>query len=205
MTYKEELKAIKALTDKNAKGAAFEKWCQILLRDNEMGAEITPKLGWGRDGGIDLIVTRNKHKFATQCKCWNNWALTTDIIDETEKRITAFNCDYALIMMSGPVPQKVIDYGKKRNVRILDDSYLLRLIKEAHHSSCREFCTDLNEDFPDELFCIAPDLKPKLRKNFLKPLFKKTSIQKPQKRFSKYIIAVFIFLLIILCKSLFAS
>lgn len=199
MTYKEELDAIKALTDRNLKGAAFEKWCQILLRDNEMGAELTPKLGWGRDGGIDLIVTRNKRRYATQCKCWNNWALTTDIIDETEKRIANFKCDHALIIMSGTVPKKVMDYGRKRDVRILDDIYLHRLMREAHHSSCREFCHDFSEDFPSELYCIATDLKPKPRKNLFKLFYRKSHrSRKTNHRIRRYIIALLIFLLAIL-------
>ena len=158
MTYKNELDAIKGLSDKNLRTMAFGKWCQILLRDNDM--EAVPsfhKCGWG-GRGFDLIVTRNNQLYATQCLCWNNRPLTADVIDDTKKRARSLGYNRALIIISGSVSQNMMDYGKRADVRVLDGQYLNRLMGDAHHANCLEFCKTNREAFPDALRCIASSL-----------------------------------------------
>lgn len=107
-------------------GIQFENEMGSLFRTMGYEVKSTPLTG---DGGVDLILRKDRRKIVVQCKAHNS-KVSIDVARQLVASMQDFQADEAIIACFDGVTQPVKDYISKRSIRVLDVQNIVSLQKQ---------------------------------------------------------------------------
>ena len=99
------------------------------------GYEVTELGGAGPDGGVDLILRRDKEIFLVQCKQWKAFKVGVQIVRELYGVMAAQGAAGGFVVTSGTFTNEAVAFAEGRNVRLVDGPKLFALIQQAKAAS----------------------------------------------------------------------
>ena len=95
------------------------------------GYEVTERGGDGPDGGVDLVLRRDREKFLVQCKQWKAFKVGVAVVRELYGVMAAEGAAGGFVVTSGTFTEEAIVFASGRNVRLIDGPKLFGLIQQA--------------------------------------------------------------------------
>jgi restriction system protein len=103
----------------------FERFTAELFRDE--GYRVTERKTEGRDGGIDLILSRAGRKFVVQCKHYRNSSVGVQVIREMAGVAHREKAAAAFVVTVGRFTSEAKKDAARLPVRLIDGQELLRM------------------------------------------------------------------------------
>lgn len=122
-------------------GEEFEAHCASLLESNGWIVNRTPLSG---DQGVDLIVEKNEHRIAVQCKRYNS-AVGNTAVQEVYTGMGYYDADEAIVVSNNRYTNSAQELANKLGVKLLHHSELGSLDGEGEHSDLDSFISGLIE------------------------------------------------------------
>jgi len=94
---------------------------------------VTKTGGGGRDGGVDLVLSKGSEKFLVQCKQWKAYTVGVAVVRELYGVMTARNATGGVVVTSGSFSDDAKAFVEGRNVRLVDGDSLVGMIRQAQH------------------------------------------------------------------------
>ncbi len=95
------------------------------------GYEVTELGGAGPDGGVDLVLRKDREKFLVQCKQWKAFKVGVQVVRELYGVMAAQGAAGGFVVTSGTFTQEAVAFASGRNVRLVDGPKLFGLIQQA--------------------------------------------------------------------------
>lgn len=95
------------------------------------GYEVTELGGAGPDGGVDLVLRKDREKFLVQCKQWKAFKVGVQVVRELYGVMAAQGATGGFVVTSGTFTQEAVAFASGRNVRLVDGQKLFGLIQQA--------------------------------------------------------------------------
>ena len=95
------------------------------------GYEVTERGGDGPDGGVDLVLRRDREKFLVQCKQWKAFKVGVAVVRELYGVMAAEGAAGGFVVTSGTFTEEAIAFASGRNVRLVDGPKLFGFIQQA--------------------------------------------------------------------------
>jgi len=95
------------------------------------GYEVSELGGAGPDGGVDLVLRKDKEKFLVQCKHWKAFKVGVQVVRELYGVMAAQGAAGGFVVTSGSFTDEAVAFASGRNVRLVDGPKLFRLIQQA--------------------------------------------------------------------------
>ena len=87
--------------------------------------------GGGPDGGVDLVLSRDREKYLVQCKQWKAFKVGVPVVRELYGVMAAQGAAGGFVVTSGSFTAEAVAFAQGRNVRLLDGKELFRMIQQA--------------------------------------------------------------------------
>lgn len=105
------------------------------------GYQVAETGGGGADGGVDLVLTRpgkgGGEKFLVQCKQWRALKVGVDVVRELYGVMAARGATGGFVVTSGRFTDDAISFASGRNVKLVDGSKLVGLIRQAKSAAAQ--------------------------------------------------------------------
>jgi restriction system protein len=98
------------------------------------GYRVTETGGSGPDGGIDLVLHKDREKFLVQCKQWKAFKVGVQVVRELYGVMAAHGAAGGFVVTSGRFTDEAGAFASGRNVMLVDGPNLLGMIKAARAS-----------------------------------------------------------------------
>lgn len=98
------------------------------------GYQVTENDGPGPDGGIDLVLRKDREKFLVQCKQWKAFKVSVQVVRELYGVMAAQGAAGGFVVTSGRFTEDAVEFAKGRNVTLIDGPKLFGMIKQARAS-----------------------------------------------------------------------
>ena len=85
----------------------------------------------GADGGVDLVLRRDREKFLVQCKQWKAFKVGVQVVRELFGVMAAEGATGGFVVTSGTFSAEAIAFADGRNVTLIDGGKLFALLKRA--------------------------------------------------------------------------
>lgn len=108
----------------------FEQYCYFLLLNSGYDSAVTTKDG--PDQGVDVIATKNKEKYAIQCKRWNK-KVGNKAIQEIYAGKDYYGLQHAIVITNPSFTDSAKQLAKKLNVQLWDRDTLAKQIETYHY------------------------------------------------------------------------
>ena len=95
------------------------------------GYEVTEHGGAGPDGGVDLVLRKDREKFLVQCKQWKAFKVGVQVVRELYGVMAAEGAAGGFVVTSGTFTSEAVAFASGRNVRLVDGPKLFGLIQQA--------------------------------------------------------------------------
>ena len=95
------------------------------------GYEVSELGGAGPDGGVDLVLRKDKEKFLVQCKHWKAFKVGVQVVRELYGVMAAQGAAGGFVVTSGSFTEEAMAFAGGRNVRLVDGPKLFGLIQQA--------------------------------------------------------------------------
>ena len=95
------------------------------------GYEVAEIGGGGPDGGVDLVLRKDREKFLVQCKQWKAFKVGVQVVRELYGVMAAKGAAGGFVVTSGSFTDEAIAFASGRNVRLVDGPKLFGLIQQA--------------------------------------------------------------------------
>ena len=95
------------------------------------GYEVSELGGAGPDGGVDLVLRKDKEKFLVQCKHWKAFKVGVQVVRELYGVMAAHGAAGGFVVTSGSFTEEAEAFASGRNVRLVDGPKLFGLIQQA--------------------------------------------------------------------------
>ena len=95
------------------------------------GYEVSELGGAGPDGGVDLVLRKDKEKFLVQCKHWKAFKVGVQVVRELYGVMAAQGAAGGFVVTSGSFTEEAVAFASGRNVRLVDGPKLFGLIQQA--------------------------------------------------------------------------
>ena len=95
------------------------------------GYEVAEIGGGGPDGGVDLVLRKDREKFLVQCKQWKAFKVGVQVVRELYGVMAAKGAAGGFVVTSGSFTEEAIAFASGRNVRLIDGPKLFGLIQQA--------------------------------------------------------------------------
>jgi len=95
------------------------------------GYEVSELGGAGPDGGVDLVLRKDKEKFLVQCKHWKAFKVGVQVVRELYGVMAAQGAAGGFVVTSGTFTEEAVTFASGRNVRLVDGPKLFGLIQQA--------------------------------------------------------------------------
>lgn len=93
------------------------------------GYSVTDNLGFGSDGGVDLILVRNGEKYLVQCKNWKTSKVGVKPVRELYGIVMAEGATGGILVCSGDFTTEAAKFAKDKPLELVSGSALTRLIQ----------------------------------------------------------------------------
>jgi restriction system protein len=95
------------------------------------GFRVEERGGAGADGGIDLVLYREREKFLVQCKQWKAYQVGVGVVRELYGVMAAQGAAGGFVVTSGRFTKDAVEFAEGRNVVLIDGAILFDMIKHA--------------------------------------------------------------------------
>ena len=99
------------------------------------GYEVAEIGGGGPDGGVDLVLRKDREKFLVQCKQWKAFKVGVQVVRELYGVMAAKGAAGGFVVTSGTFTDEAIAFANGRNVRLIDGPKLFGLIQQVRTAS----------------------------------------------------------------------
>ena len=99
------------------------------------GFRVEERGGAGADGGIDLVLYREREKFLVQCKQWKAYQVGVSVVRELYGVMAAQGAAGGFVVTSGRFTKDAVEFAEGRNVVLIDGAILFDMIKHAKSAS----------------------------------------------------------------------
>lgn len=97
----------------------------------QQGYTVQERGGGGADGGIDLVLGKAGEKVFVQCKQWKAFKVGVTVVRELYGVMAAGGAAGGVVITSGRFTQEATAFAEGRNIRLVDGSALLQLIRQG--------------------------------------------------------------------------
>jgi restriction system protein len=104
----------------------FEKLVGEAFRRD--GFQVVEHGGSSPDGGVDLILTKDKERYLVQCKHWRTQRVGVTVVRELNGVIAANDAHGGLVVTSGDFTREEREFAGKTKIELVDGSTLEQLI-----------------------------------------------------------------------------
>lgn len=87
--------------------------------------------GGGPDGGVDLVLVKDGEQSFVQCKQWKAFKVGVSTVRELYGVMAAEGVAGGFIVTSGRFTEEAAAFSMGRNIRLIDGSALMQLLREA--------------------------------------------------------------------------
>lgn len=127
---------VEAVADSGTSGALLDmSWQEFEMLVSEafrlQGYRVEERGGAGADGGIDLVLWKNKETFLVQCKQWRAVKVGVQVVRELYGVMAAEGSAGGFVITSGRFTVEAKEFAKGRNVTLMDGPVLHAMIREA--------------------------------------------------------------------------
>ena len=98
------------------------------------GYEVTETGGGGADGGVDLVLRKDREKYLVQCKQWKAFKVGVTVVRELYGVMAAHGAAGGFVVTSGRFTDEAKAFADGRNIRLVDGPKLFGMIKQAKAS-----------------------------------------------------------------------
>lgn len=95
------------------------------------GYEVTEQGGGGPDGGVDLVLRKDREKFLVQCKQWKAFKVGVQVVRELYGVMAAQGAAGGFVVTSGKFTEEAKSFASGRNVQLVDGPKLFGMIQQA--------------------------------------------------------------------------
>lgn len=95
------------------------------------GYEVSETGGGGPDGGVDLMLRKDREKFLVQCKQWKAFKVGVAVVRELYGVMAAKGAAGGFVVTSGSFTEEAIAFASGRNVTLVDGPKLFGLVQQA--------------------------------------------------------------------------
>ncbi|WP_395026150.1 restriction endonuclease [Comamonas odontotermitis] len=95
------------------------------------GYQVKELGGGGPDGGVDLVLTKSGEKFLVQCKQWKAFKVGVSTVRELYGVMAADGAAGGFVVTSGQFTKEAVTFANGRNIRLLDGSALMQLLRKV--------------------------------------------------------------------------
>jgi restriction system protein len=96
----------------------------------QRGFHVTERGGAAPDGGIDLILNKDREKFLVQCKQWRAQQVGVSIVRELYGVMAAEGAAGGYVVTSGKFTKDAVQFAQGRNIELIDGNKLEGLLRE---------------------------------------------------------------------------
>ena len=90
--------------------------------------------GGGADGGVDLVLRKDREKYLVQCKQWKAFKVGVTVVRELYGVMAAHGAAGGFVVTSGRFTDEAKTFADGRNIRLVDGPKLFGMIKQAKAS-----------------------------------------------------------------------
>lgn len=94
----------------------------------QKGFAVTETGGGGADGGVDLVLEKNREKFLVQCKQWRAFKVGVEVVRELYGIMAARGATGGYVVTSGHFTRDAQAFAVGRNISLIDGGALRDLI-----------------------------------------------------------------------------
>lgn len=98
------------------------------------GYQVAEVGGGGADGGVDLVLRKDREKFIVQCKQWRAFKVGVQVVRELYGVMAAAGAAGGFVVTSGRFTDEATAFANGRNVKLIDGPKLFGLIQQAKAS-----------------------------------------------------------------------
>jgi restriction system protein len=94
----------------------------------QQGYQVEETGGGGADGGVDLVLTRDREKHLVQCKQWKAYKVGVEVVRELYGLMSAQGAAGGFVVTSGTFTEESRRFAEGRNVHLIDGAKLNRML-----------------------------------------------------------------------------
>lgn len=97
----------------------------------QRGYSVAERGGSGADGGVDLVLTRDRERYLVQCKHWRASAVGVPVVRELYGAMTAEGAVGGFVVTAGRFTSEAKAFASGRNVELIDGAGVDQLLAAA--------------------------------------------------------------------------
>ena len=97
----------------------------------QQGYQVAETGGGGADGGIDLVLRKDRERFLVQCKQWRAFKVGVTTVRELYGVMAAQGAAGGFVVTSGRFTEDANAFASGKNIRLIDGPKLLAMLKQA--------------------------------------------------------------------------
>ena len=98
------------------------------------GFNIEERGGSQADGGVDVVLRRERETFLVQCKHWKNQQVSVQVVRELFGVMAARGATGGYVVTSGTYSAPARDFASGRNIQLIDGTHLAKMLRMAKES-----------------------------------------------------------------------
>lgn len=102
------------------------------------GYEVIETGGGGADGGVDLVLRKDRERYLVQCKQWRSYSVGVQVVRELYGVMAAKGAVGGFVVTSGVFSSEAKDFAAGRNIDLIDGAELHEIIKRIQPASSHE-------------------------------------------------------------------
>jgi restriction system protein len=95
------------------------------------GYQVVETGGGGADGGVDLVLRKDRETFLVQCKQWRAYKVGVSIVRELFGVMAARGAAGGFVVTSGRFTREATEFASGRNLKLIEGPALMGLIARA--------------------------------------------------------------------------
>jgi restriction system protein len=107
----------------------------------QRGYAVAERGGSGADGGVDLVLTRDRERYLVQCKQWRAIKVGVPVVRELYGAMAAEGAVGGFVVTAGRFTAEAKAFASGRNVELIDGAGLDRLLAPARSSAAASRAT----------------------------------------------------------------
>lgn len=121
----------------------------------KQGYSVSENETLGPDGGVDLVLYKNRNKFLVQCKQWRTAKVGVKVVREMYGLMHAKNANGAIIITTGIFTQEARNFAEDKTIDLVEGDQVAKLVENSQKkNSPRVAPTHINQ--PVKLYDQKP-------------------------------------------------
>lgn len=113
---------------------------EILVGESfrRQGFSVEEKGGATPDGGVDLLLRKDRETFLVQCKQWKAYKVGVNVVRELYGVMAASGAAGGFVVTSGTFTAEAVAFAQGRNIKLIDGSQLFGLIRQSMGAAAKQ-------------------------------------------------------------------